>query len=201
MARPRRRRTIKNPNSKVTRKTANKHFKKVDIKSNDIIRKNWDKTQTLRQNYERLGLMSRLNGLSGGREINEPPKAEELTEEDIKKLAKTLGPEHGIIQRDEEGNIVNVIIGEAQDPDAIFDAEPEKVEAKTDVVRALEERASNAVKTERHQSEGEQKWVQSLIDKYGDDYEAMFRDIKMNKYQQTASQLRKRCEKYLASLN
>lgn len=36
-----------------------------------------------------------------------------------------------------------------------------------------------------------------MINKHGDDYVKMFRDIKLNKMQHTRGQLRKRCELYL----
>lgn len=52
MATVRKRRTTKTPSRKVTRKTANKHKKKVNIISNKIIRENWDKKATLRQKYD-----------------------------------------------------------------------------------------------------------------------------------------------------
>jgi nucleolar protein 16 len=52
---------------------------------------------------------------------------------------------------------------------------------------------------ERHQTQFEEQWVIDLINKHGDDYEAMFWDKKLNEYQQTASQLRKKCQKYLKS--
>ncbi|OAO12044.1 hypothetical protein AV274_3211 [Blastocystis sp. ATCC 50177/Nand II] len=42
----------------------------------------------------------------------------------------------------------------------------------------------------------DQTICRKLITKYGDDYEAMFRDIKLNPQQLTARQLEKQCEKY-----
>ncbi|KAF9005842.1 Nucleolar protein 16, partial [Haplosporangium bisporale] len=65
MATVRRRRTIKTPSRKVTRKNANKHKRKVNVIGNKIIRENWDKKATLRQNYARLGLLPSLNGVTG----------------------------------------------------------------------------------------------------------------------------------------
>ena len=64
---------------------------------------------------------------------------------------------------------------------------------------ALEEQAANALKVERHQTQYEEQWVVDLIRKHGDDYDAMFWDKKLNSYQQTASQLRNKCQKYLKS--
>ena len=61
----------------------------------------------------------------------------------------------------------------------------------------MEAQAVNVCKHESHQSEGEKRFIVELIQKYGDDYDAMFRDIKLNIYQHTAAQLRRKCQKYL----
>lgn len=72
----------------------------------------------------------------------------------------------------------------------IFGA-PRHVEAKTDVVRALEERAAKKTKVIRHTSEFEETWLVKLVDKYGDDVAKMARDIKLNQWQKTPGELRK----------
>ncbi|KAK2739962.1 Nucleolar protein 16 [Myotisia sp. PD_48] len=43
--------------------------KKIDVFGNAIIKQNWDKKLTLTQNYQRLGLTSRLNAPTGGVEV------------------------------------------------------------------------------------------------------------------------------------
>lgn len=158
-------------------------------------------------------------------EVEEPTELKELTEEEIVKLKKTLKPGEGVIQRDDEGNVIRIIVGDRKTHDEILEEAAEKVEAKTDVVRgklyndytlfsfchvncdltpsfqslALEEQAANALIVERHQTQFESDWVAQLIAKHGDDYEAMFWDKKLNEYQQTAAQLKKKCQKYLKS--
>ncbi|GAA5988596.1 hypothetical protein JCM10908_003634 [Rhodotorula pacifica] len=72
----------------------------------------------------------------------------------------------------------------------IFGA-PRQVEAKTDIVRALEERAARKTKVIRHTSEFEETWLVKLVDKYGDDVAKMARDIKLNQWQKTPGELRK----------
>jgi nucleolar protein 16 len=47
----------------------------------------------------------------------------------------------------------------------------------------------------RHQSEGEQDFLRLLVRKHGSDYAAMARDLKLNRYQQTAAELRRRLVK------
>ncbi|CAJ0904612.1 20456_t:CDS:2 [Entrophospora sp. SA101] len=66
MARPRQRRKIKNPSLKLSRKTSNKHFKKIVVHGDPIIASNWNKKETLRQNYKRIGLLTSLNRVAGG---------------------------------------------------------------------------------------------------------------------------------------
>ncbi|CAJ0827841.1 7143_t:CDS:2 [Entrophospora sp. SA101] len=165
MARPRQRRKIKNPSLKLSRKTSNKHFKKIVVHGDPIIASNWNKKETLRQNYKRIGLLTSLNRVAG--------------------------------ERDDEGNIVNVIIGEDEDENEVFDKKIQPEPAKTEIVKALEEEASKVFKHEKYQSEGEIEFVKKMIERYGEDYDAMFKDIKLNVYQHTKKQLKKKCEKYL----
>jgi nucleolar protein 16 len=89
-------------------------------------------------------LLTSLNGTTGGKEIlntvkpeevEEATELKELTEEEIEKLKKTLKPGEGVIQRDDDGNVIRIIVGEKKSHDEILEEEPEKVDAKTDVVR------------------------------------------------------------------
>ncbi|CAJ0766545.1 21752_t:CDS:2, partial [Entrophospora sp. SA101] len=98
----------------------------------------------------------------------------------IEELKKVLGPNVGIIERDDEGNIVNVIIGEDEDENEVFDKKIQPEPAKTEIVKALEEEASKVFKHEKYQSEGEIEFVKKMIERYGEDYDAMFKDIKLN---------------------
>lgn len=71
---------------------------------------------------------------------------------------------------------------------------------KTSVVRELEELAASAApKKPRTQSEREGEWIQDLVQKHGDDYLAMSRDMKLNPRQQTVGDLKKRVKKWQAS--
>ncbi|KAF9091362.1 Nucleolar protein 16 [Mortierella sp. AD031] len=197
----RKRRTIKTPSRKVSRNTANKHKRKVNVIGNKIIRDNWDKKATLRQNYARLGLLPSLNGVTGGIEVKDEDELMANEQKSLEELAETLTAEQGIIQRDDEGNIINVIVGKVKTKEEIaelMERDHEPVKAKTDVVRRLEEQAANVLKVERYQSEGELAWAAKLVEKYGDDYEKMFWDKKLNPNQQTAKQIKKRIAALLA---
>ncbi|KAI8997578.1 ribosome biogenesis protein Nop16 [Pilobolus umbonatus] len=208
-----RRRKARRSTEKNTRRVAERHLKRVTITGNSIIKANWNKKLTVRQNYEKLGLLTVLNGDSGGKEKlysdkdkkaaengEEQEELKELTEEDVEKLKKTLAPGEGLIQRDDEGNVIRVIVGEEKSHDEILEQEFPVVEAKTDVVKALESQAANGSVHVKVPSEFEKHWVQKLIDKHGDDYKAMFWDKELNVYQQTANQLKKKCQMYLKHL-
>ena len=65
MVRPSQRKKVKNPHSKVSRRSKNRYnisFAGV----HPLVKAHWDKSLTLRQNYERMGLLSALNGKAGG---------------------------------------------------------------------------------------------------------------------------------------
>jgi hypothetical protein len=88
--------------------------------------------------------MPSLNAATGGKEVLHALKPEDseegvelkdLTEEEIEKLKKTLKPGEGVIQRDDEGKVLRIIVGEQKTHDEILEEIAEKVEAKTDVVR------------------------------------------------------------------
>jgi len=65
------------------------------------------------------------------------------------------------------------------------------------VIRQLEAAARNGVrKAPRGQSQREAEWLEALVEKYGDDYDKMVRDKKLNPMQQTAADIRKRVIKW-----
>jgi len=72
--------------------------------------------------------------------------------------------------------------------------------ADTDVVRQLEARAAQAAeKKPRKQSDREQDWVGRLVEKYGDDYGKMARDMKLNPMQQSSGDIKRRVKKWKAT--
>jgi len=73
---------------------------------------------------------------------------------------------------------------------------------KNEIVRQLEEQASmGAEKKERKQSEREREWIERLVAKYGEDYQRMARDMRLNPMQQTAADIGKRVGKWKASVD
>jgi nucleolar protein 16 len=213
------------------------------ILNNPIIAANWDKSQTITQNYKRLGLTSKLNKHTGGYERS-ADNAEQLEaghagrtrkrqDEDALSIAghkhaaalSALG-EAKIIRDPETGAILEVIETKAPNRNPLNDplndldsSDDEKDElpawtrkgnqhgniedgefegfgdddGKTDVVRALEARASMpAKKYKRKQTENEVAFIEELVKKYGDDVGKMTRDIKINYMQRSEGDLKKR---------
>ena len=69
-------------------------------------------------------------------------------------------------------------------------------EETTPVVKKLMEHASMGAKVERYQSVREKEWVERLVEKHGDDYRRMAWDKKLNPFQQTEADIKKRVLKW-----
>ncbi|KAK8792518.1 hypothetical protein WA538_000393 [Blastocystis sp. DL] len=129
------RRNLKKKGTKVSLKQNNRlKFRKGKFGS-EAVQKVWDNKKTLRQNYEKLGLVS-----------------------DTNKMEEAKAPEHPLIEF-----------------------------VSTEDVK----------KDEIIMSVYDQNYMKKLIEKHGDDLEAMFRDIKVNVDQLSVGQLRKKYDKYM----
>jgi len=201
----RRRRANKAGVKKTTRRTKDKQ-REVNIASNPIIAANWDYSLTLSQNYKKLGLKAKLGTIAGGieKELNESKqkKFPNLTKQ--KNNEKIIGdtedeiPEgEAKILRDEKGEVIKVIYGKKKVSSSDDSKDDDDKEEKTEVIKQLEAFAkSRAPPKERVQSEREQDWIKSLFEKHGDDYAAMMWDKKLNIYQQSSGDLRRRVLKW-----
>lgn len=188
--------------SKATRHLKKKQ-KKVRISSNPIIAAHWDPKLTLQQNYKKLGLKAKLGSQAGGTE--KIITKDGIQNDDEKETEKSKAPinsmQEGRIIRDDEGNVIGVEVNEKKE----FDDEEEEEwtgfqdqgeEEKTEVVRQLEEAAKNGYSKPHVQSEREMDWAERLINKHGDDFEAMFWDKKLNIYQQSVGDIKRRVYKW-----
>jgi len=193
MARPRVRRKTKNPSTKTTRRVAKTHSRRkpLPIPAGKTIVENWDKTKTLQQNYERLGLLMNINGNAGGSE-SQPLSKEEQAEAQLQELIDTgvlswqyLDPEKA--QQEEKEKIIEldepqlpvppgaVKLGQVPGLTKKLGLHPENQNKSlaVKIIAALEEAASNAYKKPRWVSDNETKTLHDLMKKYGDDYTAM----------------------------
>lgn len=190
MANPRQRQKQRTSRSKLTKRTGDK-LKKVHIAGSAIVAAHWDKKQTLQQNYKRLGLVTNpnVNPSSGGTEklYPESPKPEKVDEHGLK-------ANEAIIKRDASGNVVDIIYS------AVRDASEENTTEPTEVIKELEQRASEARHTPREASAGELAWLKLIKNKYGDDYARAARDKKVNPMQQTPADIKKRMQKARAQM-
>ncbi|OCK84332.1 60S ribosomal subunit biogenesis protein-like protein Nop16 [Lepidopterella palustris CBS 459.81] len=134
------------------------------------------------------------------------------------KLPKTFAPLAARVERDPKtGKILRVLDDPTaskkpnplNDPLNEFDDEsdtegwngfahvPSDMKSATQTVQALAEQASSGVrKAPRRQSAREEDWIQRLVEKYGDDYKAMFRDGKLNPMQQSEGDIKRRVTKW-----
>ncbi|KAI1180876.1 ribosome biogenesis protein Nop16 [Nemania sp. FL0916] len=124
------------------------------------------------------------------------------------------------VERDETGKITRVIDPSSQNKkkranplnDPLVDIETDSDASSSaadaeewggfegeenEIVRQLEDEANRPVeKKPRTASSRETEWLQSLVDRHGDDFSAMARDGKLNPYQQTAADIKRRVRKW-----
>lgn len=211
----RKRKMNKSSIGKATRRNKNRQ-RKINIASNPIIAANWDYSLTLKQNYKKLGLRAKLQKPSGGEEadyskerrkeplVKSPIEYESDEEEgdlEQKVSDEELDPSEipqgeARIRRDGDGNVVEVIYGQKRpfnSCDNAIHGTQEYDPPKSEVVRKLEELANApAIKKERTMSVREEEWLERLYNKHGENYKQMFFDTKLNIYQQSEGDLRRR---------
>ncbi|KAI0866110.1 ribosome biogenesis protein Nop16 [Xylaria cubensis] len=210
-----------------TRQPSSTRSKLTNPLGNNIIARNWNKKETMMQNYRRLGLVSRLRAPTGGIEptlrssSSSSSKPTSTTSKDAFAIHGAKGPvaTEAQVERDESGKIIRVIdSGKRKRPNPLNDplaeldtdseAEEESENAEewggiegdedeqNEIVRQLENEANRPVeKKPRTASSREAEWLQTLVDRYGDDTAAMARDRKLNPMQQTAADIAKRIRK------
>ncbi|WWC71764.1 nucleolar protein 16 [Kwoniella pini CBS 10737] len=207
MANPRQRSKAKShkstkPSIHRIRKLHQKQRRAPPLKGPEVLQQGWDKKKTVFQNYAALGLLPSIpipnqSTSSRSQRVKLPiiPSTEKIEEQQPK-----VG--FGRIIRDEEGNVIDIIIDEDEEleqegnvPFAEDEGEKEPVEGKTEVVKQLEQLSSTAAPVTRHSSSSEKTWLSSLVQKYNDDYESMARDRKLNVWQKTQGEIKRMIKK------
>lgn len=182
-----------------------------------------DESQTLSQNYRRLGLTARLNHISGGTEktaASLKKTADARIKNDRFAVSSSSAAISEInVERDPRtGSVVRIIDDAPRKPNPLNDplneleeSDPEEWEgfdniptlrtgAETETTVKLEHLASKGTRKQpRKQSEREQEWIETLVEKYGDDYGKMFRDMSLNPMQQSEGDIRRRVLRWKAS--
>ncbi|KZL86792.1 ribosome biogenesis protein nop16 [Colletotrichum incanum] len=202
-------------------KMPNRPKKLLNPLGNDIIAKNWNKKETLTQNYRRLGLTARLKAPTGGIEktLSQVEAAKATTGKPRDPFAIASAEEavfeEARVERDENGKIVKIHYGSDKrnnplnDPLNALESDAEESdgggqeewggiddESRPEVIRMLEKEAAQpTVKKPRHMSQQEREWLERLVAKHGDNVAAMARDRKLNPMQQTQGDIARRIKR------
>ncbi|RSH81354.1 Nucleolar protein 16 [Saitozyma podzolica] len=203
------------PSLNAKRRLHQKLRRKPTLNGPEVLQQGWDKHKTVFQNYAALGLLPSIplpKGPSSSRSHRAnlpflPPHLrgaaaafDEAVDADADvdaEAAPKVG--FGRIIRDEDGNVVDIIIdeepeqGDAQDDEEEPQREP--VLAKTDVVKSLEALSATSAPVIRHSSTSEKTWLHDLVAIHGDDTEAMAGDKKRNVWQKTEGEIRRMIKK------
>lgn len=181
-----------------------------------------NKHQTTTQNYDRLGLMSKLNFTSAAPRPRNFHGSQASTlgipssiSTQVTEAKVTLDPESGAITGVEEdeangrrenplGDLLNEL--DDSDPEPIDGPALQRVhvtdskgayENETAAVQEIRTFASlGESPATRKLSHREIDWIERLVERYGDDYRRMSGDIRLNPMQQSAGDIRRRVRKY-----
>ncbi|CAJ0551968.1 Ff.00g059470.m01.CDS01 [Fusarium sp. VM40] len=193
----------------------NRTKKILNPRGNDAIAKNWNKKETMSQNYRRLGLVARLKAPTGGVEKKLGATTTRAYPNDPFAVASIENAvvSEARVERDADGKIIRIIGTSKPNPlndplndlDNDSDAEGPAEEwggiedddaDATDVVKSLLEQSRQPdLPKKRHQSSREKEWLDKLVAKYGDNTAAMAKDRTLNPMQQTASDIARRLRK------
>ncbi|RXK40185.1 hypothetical protein M231_02459 [Tremella mesenterica] len=155
-----------------------------------VLQEGWDKTKTVFQNYAALGLLPTIPLPSN---VSRSHKAQvSLPAPEGVKVG------FGRIVRDEEGNVVDIIIDEDENEDQSEKMDEDEIikegEAETKLMKELQRIASTSKPVKRHTSTSEHAWLSSLVSKHGEDYTSMSKD-KENVWQKTPGELKRMVKK------
>lgn len=182
MVRPCKRRKVKNPSGKVSRRN-NKNVVKRTAVTDITVGKFWDSQKTIHQNFNAVGLVSKVNAdlsscsVKGKLEKWQAERMEKLIEageENMRKEAEEERPAFLRPMLDEEAifSRLEELFNEDSQDDSEEDIEASTVDIKKTVIEELEHRSrQQAPKQPERLSEFELEYIQKLIQKHGQNYQ------------------------------
>lgn len=200
MANPRQRRAAKS-GIKVSRKARTVNTRRIVI-NEPTIQAAWDSTKTVHENFKSIGLVNKLNTDIGSSKMRNnvlawSAKREKVLEgvAEIKGKAAEKAEREGVLDMTPLDLGEEAIFGELN---SIFESSESN---QSSVVQALENKASTTAasqpkKSLKKLSEDDVEYIEALISKYGDNFLAMARDIKLNYNQHTPKKLENMIEIY-----
>lgn len=186
---------------KNTQKVKDKQ-KKLNYIPHPVMAAHWDKKLTWKQNYEKFGLQARLGKSIKDltHEVDSKPVIKSSADVNPGQIANETDPEkiplgEARLIRNPETNEVTEIIYGKMDPQAT-ECSNESVPIIDDLRKYQSEHAKPARK--QTLSEMECHWLAGLHNKYGEDFEKMKWDQKLNPMFLSVGQLKKKMEIWLA---
>ena len=175
-----------------------------------LIKDVWDPSKTLSQNYSEIGLISFLNGRAGGKSDSSlnystiKNKLNKVKEEQVE--WKMISDVSSIQETKEEEKLIGEPLLEVDDRvlnlgsrvnlkklrNLLISNQDQK---KSEIVDKLKELSCLESSIVRKCSSLEESCLMQLCQKYGDDYEKMSKDLKLNVYQLSPGQLKKKIRK------
>ncbi|PVH16533.1 uncharacterized protein CXQ87_004827 [Candidozyma duobushaemuli] len=198
----RKRKMARSSVAKNTKRTKDSQ-RKPKIAHHPVLAAKWDKKLTLKQNYEKLGLTSRLGKYNGGQENVYKTVTESREEQKAKEKINHVAPEDVAVETDpskipegearlirdpETNEVVQVIYGTMKTAPVKEDKADNSI---IDDLVEYNEKYGGKVKAPKPQEE-EEIILQNLYEKYGDDYDKMKWDKKLNPLFLSEGQLKKK---------
>lgn len=185
-----------------------------------LLKGNRDKSQTLEQNYKRLGLSTKLNAsITGPRRIKgkkydnaeagkrdslaiapnnlhastKPQEVQVERDPDTGKILRIMRPEQVEDERQPLDDPLNDI---SDDEETVGLPKGGTIIAQLEAQAAVEAEIEAKRKKPRQQSAREEDWIAKLVEAHGDDTTAMSRDRKLNPMQQSEGDITRRLKKW-----
>ncbi|GBG30599.1 Nucleolar protein 16 [Hondaea fermentalgiana] len=191
---------LKRKGPKVVRRAKDQRASR--IQGNNVVQKAWKKG-TLKKNYEKFGLATDANAAvetgavftepaEGARYAKRKREAEKAAKAANETSAKKQKPASATEAKNEK------VAADASEP-RVADILQKTVDDKgIDQDTALSHRGLTERRRPAHwMSEEDCLFIAPLVDKYGTDYKAMCRDIKLNIYQHPMGHLRRKAQRFV----